>query len=483
MSGDAGGEMARADLWDAVVDERQRLADERDQLADEREELANQRERLADEQEGQVDQRYGALAEQAVLGEVLDEEIVRVEAESRVARAQARLERATAERDRAQLALEREDLSRTRHETDRERVARRAHDFDDDGWDVERRDFVAAERDRLADLRELEQTGRDDVAHRRERDADDRDQRQHQRERHLESLDSRPLSHAETSRELRRARNDLAEVRQEAIRQRRITARVRQRAAADRARSRHDANPVTLAPTAYGPLLAAEFVTLTRELFASRRLDHIVETVLGFALECLPTYVAAGSTISGTGLPALHVATDPVAQQLDALQTETEQGPSLEAFQSPDPVHAVTFDQWPAFASTAAQLGITTVLAYGLSVPRDATWHPLGVLTFYAETPVELDDDSRDLGSILASYLAVAAGLQRDRHDLTRREAALHRALSTRDVIGQAKGILMERQRMPAGDAFDILRRTSQRLNLRLHEVAARLTETGEIPT
>ena len=51
-----------------------------------------------------------------------------------------------------------------------------------------------------------------------------------------------------------------------------------------------------------------------------------------------------------------------------------------------------------------------------------------------------------------------------------------------RDLIGQAKGILMERQRLSAGDAFDLLRRASQRLNRKLIDVAEHLTETGEMP-
>jgi AmiR/NasT family two-component response regulator len=68
------------------------------------------------------------------------------------------------------------------------------------------------------------------------------------------------------------------------------------------------------------------------------------------------------------------------------------------------------------------------------------------------------------------------------RGEVDHREAALHRALSTRDVIGQAKGILMERQRLSAGDAFDLLRRASQRMNRKLVDVAEHLTETGEMP-
>jgi AmiR/NasT family two-component response regulator len=67
------------------------------------------------------------------------------------------------------------------------------------------------------------------------------------------------------------------------------------------------------------------------------------------------------------------------------------------------------------------------------------------------------------------------------RDDIDRREAALHRALSTRDVIGQAKGILMERQRLSAGEAFDVLRRASQRLNIKVADLASHLAETGEL--
>ena len=54
-------------------------------------------------------------------------------------------------------------------------------------------------------------------------------------------------------------------------------------------------------------------------------------------------------------------------------------------------------------------------------------------------------------------------------------------ALSTRDIIGQAKGILMERERLSAGQAFDRLRRASQGLNVKLSDIARKLAETGEL--
>lgn len=68
-----------------------------------------------------------------------------------------------------------------------------------------------------------------------------------------------------------------------------------------------------------------------------------------------------------------------------------------------------------------------------------------------------------------------------ERVTLDRLGRELQHALLSRDVIGQAKGILMERLMTTPEDAFDILKRTSQHLNLKLREIARRVTKTGEL--
>jgi AmiR/NasT family two-component response regulator len=83
---------------------------------------------------------------------------------------------------------------------------------------------------------------------------------------------------------------------------------------------------------------------------------------------------------------------------------------------------------------------------------------------------------------VLATYTATAVAMSHQHDDLDRREAALHRTLSTRDVIGQATGILIGRRHLSAGEAFDVLRRASQPLNQKLVDVAERFAETGELP-
>jgi hypothetical protein len=274
-------------------------------------------------------------------------------------------------------------------------------------------------------------------------------------------------------------------VREAGRRQRAGAAESRRRAGAARAEAGERRAAAGSRPDPYGGYLAAQFTALTRELFASQDLFAVAERVVDLTLECIPGAVASGVTFLEGVRPMAQVATDAVAERLDAYQFAGEEGPIGESLERGAPVSVADLagdPRWPSFRSVAAELGVRGVAACGLTVRRDQTWLPHGALTVYAEAPDTFDDEVGDAVSLFAAHLAVVAAFDRDRHDVTRREAALHRALGSRDVIGQAKGILMERRRVPAGEAFDILRRTSQRLNIRLQELATRLAETGELP-
>jgi AmiR/NasT family two-component response regulator len=77
----------------------------------------------------------------------------------------------------------------------------------------------------------------------------------------------------------------------------------------------------------------------------------------------------------------------------------------------------------------------------------------------------------------------MAAGAFRERGALQDLANNLNKALLSRDVIGQAKGILMERLKIGPEEAFDALRRSSNRLNEKLQAVALSLAESGEFDT
>jgi AmiR/NasT family two-component response regulator len=73
----------------------------------------------------------------------------------------------------------------------------------------------------------------------------------------------------------------------------------------------------------------------------------------------------------------------------------------------------------------------------------------------------------------------VAARAVDERSTLRNLSRDLQQALLSRDVIGQAKGILMDRLKVTPEDAFDLLRRSSQELNIKLRDVARALTDTA----
>ncbi len=100
----------------------------------------------------------------------------------------------------------------------------------------------------------------------------------------------------------------------------------------------------------------------------------------------------------------------------------------------------------------------------------------LGGLNLYARTPGAFDDESQEIGLMLASHAAVAlAGAEH--------EEDLRIGMGSRDLIGQAKGILMERYQLTADQAFGVLRRVSQETNRKLADIAAELTDTRAVPT
>ena len=172
--------------------------------------------------------------------------------------------------------------------------------------------------------------------------------------------------------------------------------------------------------------------------------------------------------------------TDPIVIEVDSLQHVSGEGPCLDAI-----THRMVFYaedlhsdlRWPGFAPLAAAVGIRSVLALPLSA--DARH---GALNLYARFPIAFGVVDRAKAAILASLASLALTMARSHEDEERRALHFHAALSSREIIGEALGILMERERISADQAFDILRRASQHLNIKLREVAQTLVDTGVDP-
>jgi GAF domain-containing protein len=164
-------------------------------------------------------------------------------------------------------------------------------------------------------------------------------------------------------------------------------------------------------------------------------------------------------------------ATSELASDFDVLQDETGEGPCLDAIWQQETVRVDDLrsdPRWPVLGPRAAERGVGSMLCLQLFVHRDT----LGALDLLARETSAFTDESEHVGLLLASHAAIAAADAQHLENVTS-------ALLNRDLIGQAKGILMERFKITSDQAFAVLAKVSQDTNLKVSAVAEDLARTG----
>jgi transcriptional regulator with GAF, ATPase, and Fis domain len=176
-----------------------------------------------------------------------------------------------------------------------------------------------------------------------------------------------------------------------------------------------------------------------------------------------------------TGAIRTRAASDVLTEQLDRVQYDTHEGPCMTAAVAKAAVvicnDLAVDDRWPVFGRAAADLGVNSVISFKLYDGRET----IGALNLYGRKPHAFDSDAEEVGALLAAHAAVVMTASRKQENLSI-------ALETRDVIGQAKGILMERYKLDDREAFNALIAVSQHTHRKLRVVADQLRTTGELP-
>jgi ANTAR domain/GAF domain len=226
--------------------------------------------------------------------------------------------------------------------------------------------------------------------------------------------------------------------------------------------------------------LAAEFVALTRALLDACTVADVLEQLVHATQRLVPGADLVSITLR-TPDGAFHtpVETAPLATELDQVQYRTGEGPCVEAARASGPGYVRCDDlahepAWPTFGPVAAGYGYTSVLSTTL-LPDIRLPRLSGALNIYAQRPGALHGQAAETALLLATHASLALASTQAVVLGQLRAAQLHEALASRDVIGQAKGILMHRRGISADQAFDLLRRTSQHMNVKLAELAETL--------
>lgn len=219
--------------------------------------------------------------------------------------------------------------------------------------------------------------------------------------------------------------------------------------------------------------LARDLSELAREMQAETTVEALLERITAAAVYEVDGAEHAGISEADGKHVHTRASTHELVTTIDDLQYRIEDGPCLTSLREQVTVRSddlAAEDRWPRFAPAASGAGVRSMLSVQLFVDGDN----LGVLNLYNTKPNAFDETSENAAMLLAAHAAVA-------WKGARVEGNLRTALETRDVIGQAKGILMERFKIDAAAAFDLLILASQRTNIKVRDVADQLATTGEL--
>jgi len=201
------------------------------------------------------------------------------------------------------------------------------------------------------------------------------------------------------------------------------------------------------------------------------------EQIVRTAAEVVDGTDMAGWTVfTHTGLMRTRAYTNTHVLLLDHLQARYREGPCLTAASVRGREVVVVEDmarerRWPRFASAALQLGVRSMIVCGLPLPGGGTV----ALNLHAHEPAAFDATARERAALFAAYSCAAYGQARLAENVVT-------ALTSRQAIGEATGMLMERHRLDSAEAVERLARTARRLNVQVWRVAEHVVRTGADP-
>ena len=223
-------------------------------------------------------------------------------------------------------------------------------------------------------------------------------------------------------------------------------------------------------PTAAHQAIRTAMTELTENFASKAGPDAILASVTSSAVRLIDGIDVADVLVITDDKYESLAPTNDLIRELDDLQLQFQEGPCLEAAVAESVIRSSDLRaerRWPRFAEAAIERGVFSVLSFQLYSHRSGR----GALNLFGRDPRTFSVEAEAIGAMLATHAANAL-VAADRQN------QFDSALASRDVIGQAKGVLMERFGVDAVQAFDLLSTLSQNSNTPLRQVAAQVVET-----
>jgi GAF domain-containing protein len=226
----------------------------------------------------------------------------------------------------------------------------------------------------------------------------------------------------------------------------------------------------------YPDELAERVAELSMLLVEEDPIEATLDRVMRLVADQIDGVDLVGVSLMRDGKVETAVCTDHEAAEIDDVQYQTGIGPCLDAFRDREVkrIDSTPDDrQWLKFSRAAAEHGVLSTLSLPLVVRGEG----IGALNLYSKAARSFDEADERLGMRFAEQASVAlanARLYRSTYELTEQ---LNKALVSRAVIDQAKGIIMRTSRVDADQAFELLKQQSQHENRKLRDVAQDLVD------
>ena len=212
-------------------------------------------------------------------------------------------------------------------------------------------------------------------------------------------------------------------------------------------------------------------------------MDGLLQQVTELAKTVMPGNSETSVTLLVKGRPTTVVSTGQLAVDLDESQYERGHGPCLHAASTGELIEVAdtrTDERWPDYLRRAAERGALSSLSIPLAIDEDDGVS--GALNIYAREANAFDEDSRSVATRFGPYASVATGNMYAYQSAREMADNLQRAIESRAVIDQAKGVLMERYKLTPDQAFQLLAQASMHANRKVRDIAEQLVLTGELP-
>ncbi|WP_207843646.1 GAF and ANTAR domain-containing protein [Williamsia soli] len=222
-----------------------------------------------------------------------------------------------------------------------------------------------------------------------------------------------------------------------------------------------------------GPNVATALASLAEGVSAAHSADEALGAVTAAVVELLDGADSADILIIAGRKKTFrsYAATSALPREMDDLQEQVGEGPCIDAAGGTTLVRADdlnTETRWPEFCRGATDAGVTSMLSFKLYTAPNVR----AALNVFGKAADAFDDRDEEVGLMLATNAAVALHMANSREQF-------ESALASRDIIGQAKGMIMERFRVDAVQAFNLLVKLSQDSNTPVAKLSAQLVELG----